>query len=344
MPPSGAFATLAIVVVTLAPGCRPELPDPPDPGEPTPALECAEGAPVTLTRTVADSVLDAPPWVEACTLCPADSFEIGFTDGEDAPLGLVTAWARGTGCAVAMPTEPVPGDGMQVTYRVASGARSGAVTLDHALDEDRGEDPEGVEEVTFRLEWRFARLRHPHTGDPLFVDPADGPSLLVSFGAPDAEGDRPVTVGITTAEDAAQDLCEPTQAWGSARLDARQLGLALEPGSAVLQPTPIPLLSGALQARLHEDGESLLDTTLMGVIDLDEVEPLLGPPDDVCAALVGLDGVSACAPCTEPSAGTDEPARCITAVWEWAAAARADEPLQPVDADALPPDCNPELR
>jgi len=343
MPPLGAFAALAIAVLTAAPGCRPDLPDPPDPGEPTPTVGCEENGPVTLTRTAADSTLVAPAWVEVCTLCPSDSFDVSFADAEGTALDSVTAWARGTGCAVAMTTAPVPADGLDVTYRVTAGERSGDVTLDVPVSaEERGPDPEGLDGATFTLEWPFARSRHPHEGNPLLVDPADGPSLLVSFGAPDGDGLRPVTAGVTVTGGGEQDLCEPTHAWGAARLDTRQLGARLDAGASIPQPTPIPVLEGALQGRLNETGEGLFDVALIGVIDLAALEPALGPVADVCADLVDLDGVSACAPCTAPADGADESQRCITAVWEWAAAARADEPLQPVDADALPPDCNRE--
>jgi hypothetical protein len=338
LPPSGAFAAFAFVALTAASGCQPTPSEPIDPTEPTPLVSCEEGGPVTLTRTTADSSLQAPPWVEVCSLCPSDSFSVELT-ASDAPVDAIMSWARGTGCAVAMPTAPVPETGVQVTYRVASGDRSGVVTLDVGAARERGPNPEGLTDMTFDLDWAAARSRHPHQGDPRLADPEGGPSLLISVGAPDAEGNRPVIAGVSVANGPEQDLCIPTAAWGTARIDTRQLGGSIDPGATILQPTPIPVLGGALQGRLNESGEGLFDVALLGIVDLSALQPVLGAVADVCDTLIDLDMVSACGPCTSPADGAADQQQCITAVWEWAAVARTDQPLTPVAANALPPDC-----
>jgi hypothetical protein len=339
----GAFATFAAGGLLFAWGCERDLPDPPDPNEPTPVVGCDDGGPLTFTRTTADSALLVPPWVELCTLCPADQLSVSLADPDGDLLPSVTGWARGTECAVAMPTVPIPDAGViDATFGVVAGTLAGEVTVPVVVGGERGDDPPDIEEMTFVLEWDVARGRHPVQGDPRLLDPAPGPSLLVSFGPPDGDGLRSVTVGATDSNGDVQDLCVPTRHWGFGRSVRRQLAAELVPGAEILQPTPIPVLRGAFQGRLNEEGTGLFDIAILGVVDATALEPLLGPAAEFCESLAAADEASPCGPCGDPSEGVVEEQHCFTAVWEWAAAARAAESLQPVDADALPADCTRE--
>jgi hypothetical protein len=341
MRPRGAFAAFAAIAFVVMPGCRPEPPGPIDPSEPTPAVDCDGGVPLAFTRTAADTRFDAAPWVEACSLCPADAFDVAFSL-DDAVVEGVTAWARGTGCVVAMAADPLPETSVDVTYRIESGDLSGEVTLELPPVGERGENPPDLDGMTFALDWELASGRHPIRGFSRLVDPAPGPALLVAFGSADAAGVRPVTVGATDASGEVQDPCVPTASWGLGSVSNRQVAASLDEDAPVLQPTPIPVRAGAFQGRLNETGTGLFDIALLGVVDSALLEPLLGPTEDFCSFL-SVDGSSACGPCTPPVAGVGEdPRTCFTAVWEWAAAARTDTPLQPVDADALPPECTRE--
>ena len=340
----GPTVAVLAVAAMVAGACTPDPPEPPDPAEVTPTVTCADGGPISLTRTTADTALPIAPWVQMCTLCPASllAVELGDPDGDLLPS--VTGWARGTQCAVSMPTVPIPEAGrLAAAYRVAEGEVSGGVTLEVVAGGARGENPPNLDGATFALEWDVARGRHPLQGDPRFIDPAPGPSLLVALGPADGEGSRRLTVGLTDATGDAQDLCVPTQEVGTATVSSRQIGGVLDAGAEILQPTPIPILRGAFQGRLDEAGAALFDITILGVVDPAPLEPLFGIPAEFCARMITNDGENPCGPCTDPSEGIgDEPPFCFTAVWEWAAAARADQPLQSVDADALPPECDRE--
>ncbi len=335
---TGAFAAIGFAAALVwTSGCRPDLPEPPDPDEPVPPVSCEDPrAPLSLTRTEADSDLVQPPWIQVCTLCPASSV------GLDADIPLEVAWEGGFECAVAVASEPLPDDLLEIDAHIVDGDRSGDVELEVRLSGGRGSKPSDLGTRTWRVDLDSTNLLIPAadlTAVGLGGDPTRG--LLVHLGPPDDDGDLPVTLGLTVEDGNDQDLCEPTRSWVEpARLDRRQLAVPLTVDDALPPPFGGPVRRGAFQARMSSTGSALQSGVLLALLDLNQLEAELGqPPDVVCEVLADDSEGPVCVPCGDPADGIDGLPTCVPMLWEFALATASAAELLPVDPDALPPEC-----
>jgi len=326
----------ALLLGVAAVGCRPEPPGPPDPDEPTPALECNQ-VPLTLTRVAADSLLDAPPWSQVCTACPLASGDVGFGDGAGGLLDTLSVWSPERECVVSIPTEPLPARPSvpRDIELVDDLGRTALFTDDVDVADGRGADPVDLGTATWSLPltddgWRLLG------GSRVLADPPAG--LLLSLGPADAQAQRPATLGAARGSSPVQDTCEPTVDLGLATLLSRQVTVPLSAGDAIFDGLIVD--RGALQARLADDASALFDVTLLAVVSLTQSEPALGAaPDVLCAELEADLGFSPCVPCGDPSLGVEGLPACLPLVIEVPVATRTDSPLIPVDAAAIDPGC-----
>ncbi len=311
-------------------GCPVEEPAPPDPDEPLPPVSCDdEGAPISLTRTTADSGLVAPGWTQLCTLCPATSMTFESND-----VGLLAAWLGEFTCAVAIPRDVPPAEAsLEVEATVRQGTAGGAVTLDVPLG-GRGENPASFFDETFRV---------PLTQRLPGIELGDGSDreLLVRVGPFDDEGGLAVTLGVTVDGGNDQDVCEPTVRLAAAgALDDRHFVVPL--GSTDRLPVAVgaPVNAGVLQASLTSTGSALLNGSLLTRVDLAAWEADTGlAPDEQCGMFADSLGSEVCVPCSNPADGTAGLPACVTVVHEFELAPAAGTPLTDVDPEALPPEC-----
>jgi hypothetical protein len=333
--------TVGLLMVGLALGtigCPTDDPVPPDPNELVPPVSCDDdGAPISLTRIDADSRLGSPGWLQVCTLCPSTAIEL------TAGVPLLAAWTGGFGCAVAFPMEaPPPGDELTVDVVVRSAQRTGAVSIDVPLPGGRGENPETLGTATWLIDLGNPEAQRIPVGPFDVVAPAEPlPGLLLHLGDPDEDGGRTVTLGITEPGEVTQDLCATTVQWSlPATLDQRHLTALLAPGDRLPRPLGGPVLAGVLQARISSSGSALTSGSILTQLDLAAWEGEVGlPPNELCDLLAELRGSEVCVPCTDPADGTAGLPTCITNVQEFDLAPSSTQPLLPVIAGELPPDC-----
>lgn len=320
-------------------GCPTVEPVPPDPNEPVPPVSCDDdGAPISLTRVVADSLQETPGWLQVCTLCPASSIEM------TADVPLVGAWTGGLQCAVAFPAEPIPAGALWVDITVHDGERSGSATVEVAMPE-RGANPEDLGSATYRIDLSpLETYRIPGTEVlDSFLPPDEQVQLLLHLGDPDLEtGERTVTVGATGAGENEQDLCVPTEAWAlPATMTDRHLVVPLSAGDRLPSGFGGVLAGGLLQADMRASGAALNSGSLLSQIDLPAVEDEFGmAPDELCEFLATFFGSGFCVPCSDPRDGTAGLTTCVTTVQEFDLAPATNEPLIPVSAADLPPECS----
>ena len=344
MPRSGTARLLTPLLCLLAlAACRGDPPEPPDPDEPLSEVDCSdEAAPLTLSRTDADSLLDTPAWLQVCAGCPPTAIElVADLAGQDVPLHV--AWAGDVRCAVAVATEPLPdGDELTVDVRLVVGERSGEVSLEVPLPGGRGSNPAELGSATWRLVLADEDLRIPAMNPEWFLLTEARRDLLLRLDGPDADGLRAVTVGVTQQDQDEQDLCWPTTRWlEPARLQRRQLAGVLSTGDVLPGWAGGPLRGGAWQATMSDDGSTLRDGAILAQLDVNQLEAELGlPPDEICAEWAALSPGSPCQPCDDPALGNAGLTTCIPLVWEFSAAARTIQPLVEVDAEALPQECD----
>lgn len=323
--------------------CRQDPPQPPDPDEPPVEVDCtAEGAPLSLTRTEADSLLDVPAWFQACALCPPTAIEVFASHaGEDVPLEV--AWAEDRLCAVAVASEPLPdGDVLTVDVRLVDEERSGDVSLEIPLPADRGSNPVDLGSATWRLPLADQDLRLPGLHVDAFLLTGERRDLLLHLGQPDADGRRRVTLGVTLDGQTEQDPCWPTGSWlEPARLQQRQIAGLLSVGDDLPTFVGGPLRRGAWQASLSADGSALSDGAILALLDVNQLEEQTGlPPDEICADWAEQSPGTPCQPCDDPTLGNAGLPTCIPLLWEFATADRQDTPLFVVDPEALPEECD----
>jgi hypothetical protein len=313
----------ALPLLALA-ACRPEPPAPPDPDEITPALACDESAPISLTRTTADSALATPPWLQACTLCPPAGADWLIEDGAEGELERFAAWGPGPSCAVALPTAPPPAV-PAVAFSLAVDAPSGSGTWSGslALPGGRGANPPDLEGATWVLSAGPARLPA--------LPPAwlESPTLLLAHAA------GAWSLARTLPGSDVQDPCvAPWSLAVGAPIDLRH-GAAPIASGAVL-PGGSTAAAGGFSTRVGEFGDALADIVLIASIDLAQSEAATGlPASELCDSLT-VDGMPSCVPCTDPALGLGGLPTCMLAAWEWPAAPRASAPLVPFDASACP--------
>lgn len=330
-------SALALLLAASAAACRPDPPLPPDPDEPTPAATCAE-APLTLSRTEADSALEAPPWLQVCTACPAESIGFELEDGSGSSLPLASGWTPNRDCAVALADEPLPArPDIPARVEVSDDAgREGALDFDLPLADGRGPDPVDLGVATWVVPLDAGTLRLPGS-TVLLGDPP--PAVLVSLGPADSEARREVTFAPTRGDGVTQDLCVPTATLAEpARLLSRQVATPLVGDD----PLPGGLLAerGALQARLTEDADALEDLVLLAVVDLVASEAATGlSPQEACSTWNDALGFDPCIPCGPPSEGLSGLPACATVVIETARAEAAPAPIVPLTPETIPPNC-----
>ncbi|MCP4873104.1 MAG: hypothetical protein GY898_30800 [Proteobacteria bacterium] len=320
-------------------GCPTVGPEPPDPNEPVPPVTCADdGAPLSLTRVTADSLKDAPGWIQICTLCPATSIELA------ADVPLFGAWTGTFGCAVAFPADVPPEETtLAVDVTVHDGERIGEATIEVAMPE-RGENPEDLGSATYRIDLAAeGAYRVPSSPLASALTPGDElPELLVHLGEPDLDGGRVVTVGLTEVGETTQDLCQPTEQWAlPATLDRRHLIAPLAAGDRLPAPFGAIVEGGIFQAEMRASGAAFNSGSILARIDLAASEAEFGmAPDELCDVFTSFFGTGICVPCADPSEGTAGLPTCVTTVQEFELAPATNEPLIPVSAADLPPECS----
>jgi hypothetical protein len=348
-----ALASAALAAAGCISACKPDEPQPPDPDTPTPAVGCdAEGAPLSLTRTTADSSLESPPWLHACTLCPASGIGLWVWDDADpedakpgSPVPLAAAWSGGLDCAVGMPSAPLPAlPSVPASISIAAGERQGTWDFDLLVAGGRGPAPIDLGSATYLLDGDPAFRRLPSLLPP--ADDATFPSLLVQLGPDNGSGSHSVTLGATLPGSDEQDPCVPTVTLSSvAQEDQRQVAAPLAPPDSLPVPVPQggPLRDGALQAFLSSDGDALHYVVLLSSVDLTlATDPQGRSPEQVCADLAAASsepGRPVCVPCGDPRDGATGLPSCVPSVWEWASAPRLASPLVPVIPESLPAEC-----
>ncbi len=336
---------LALALPLILAACRQDPPQPPDPDDPPVEVDCtAEDAPLSLTRTEADSLLDAPAWFQVCALCPPTAIEVTASHtGDDVPLEV--AWAGDQLCAVAVATEPLPdGEVLTVDVRLVDEERTGDVSLEVPLPEDRGSNPVDLGTATWRLALVDEDLRLPGLNADAFLLTGERRDVLLHLGEPDAEGQRRVTIGVTLDGEVEQDPCWPTSSWlEPARIQQRQTAGVLSVGDELPTFVGGPIRRGAWQATLSADGATLSDGAILALLDVNQLEEQTGePPDAICADWELQSPEAPCQPCDDPALGNAGLPTCIPLVWEFEVAERADTPLVEVDPEALPEECGTE--
>ena len=332
--------TTILTLLVLA-ACRPESPDPPDPDEPIAPVDCDELAPLTVTRTTADSSLGLPGWLQVCTLCPATSIEFVADQGQE--LALESLWTEGAECAVSLAAHPLPDQSLvEFTSSVVQGENSGSLELDLELPGGRGENPVDLGTATWKLTATETGLRIPQVDIELLGLNWNISEILLSLGAVNTDGSRSITVGRVDPETGEQDPCSPTSTWAQpARLEQRQLGGALSSGDRLPTPLGGPLRRGAIQGRLSSTGSALQDVTILGLLDLNELEEETGTsPDILCDEWSAEADTSLCVSCGDPAEGQTGLPSCVPLIWEFQLAPMASAALFQVDGNALPNECS----
>mgnify|MGYP006919643394 CR=1 FL=1 len=338
-PPRGLIAaTLLPLALASIAACRPALPEPPDPDEPTPALGCDDAIPAfTLSRVLADSSLEQPPWLQVCAPCPAASGSLRVHDVTGVELPSASFWGPGRSCIVAMPTLPLPAVPSLPSEALLLDARGrgASLTFDLAVAGGRGADPAGLSTASFILPLDASAHRLPGGAAML---PNLPEAILLTVGAPASDGRRPLTLGGATDIDT-QDECVPTtELTTPATLVTRQLAAPF----LLDDPLPGGLFAerGSVQARLAPDGSALLDVVIVGLASLSASEPVLGlPPEEACSALAALVGFNPCVPCGDPALGVQGLPACVPFVFEVARAERALFEPTAIAPDDIPIDC-----
>ncbi|MCO4772976.1 MAG: hypothetical protein KDA24_23285 [Deltaproteobacteria bacterium] len=293
---------------------------------------------MTLSRVEADSALVEPPWIQVCSPCPVAEARVEVEDGAGTLLDVEAMWSPLRECVLGLASDPLPAR-PSVPATVALLDPVGRVAswdFDLALPEGRGSDPVDLNGATWHLPLPEEAFRLLGGADVL---PGLDGGLLLSLGSADIEGKRPLTVAGSRGTSPVQDTCAATGQWSApATLLSRQVGARLFPGD--LLPGGLVAERGALQARLSEEGDALLDVSLLALVSLSLSEEALGgAPDVICATATAELGFDPCVPCGPPSDGVSGLPACIPILMEGARAERLEAPLVSVDPDSISPDC-----
>jgi len=322
--------------------CRPEPFPLPDPDEVLPPTSCDGDLVLGLSRTSAQSSLYLPPWIQVCTLCPADSVALTLVDEDATLIETQSYWAEAGHCAVAMATDARPSQSeLSVRVQLRSGERFASWSFAAPATPAPTSTPLNLASGTYLAEGGLGSLRLPAQGaevDPALLEMAV-PDLLISILPPDKYGERALHIG--QAEDGVQDLCVPTSGLSEAGVaTSGEVWGSLAAGAALPSPFAAPVARGTLRARLSEDGSSLENVVVIATIDLRSDEALSGlSPEESCLGWEEQLGSDPCVPCGDPAAGSEEPAACITTVLEWASVPRIQVPLEAISSESMSPDC-----
>jgi len=335
-------ALLLLVVAGGLFACRPPPFPEPDPDEELLPVSCDDDVLLGLTRTIANSALAHPPWIQVCTLCPVDSLSLTLVDGDANVLATQNAWADGGHCAIAMPREPLPQESeLSVLVQLSSNERSATWSFAAEPQAAPTTPPLELGSGTYLAENGLSSLRLPTVSDEMEPQlPAlVAADLLLSISQPNKDGSRSIRIG--RGEEGIQDLCALTSELSDAGLsEAGEVWGSLDQGSDFPTPFGGLLRRGSLRAQLSEDGSTLQELAVLAVIDLAMMEPLTGlNPDQACLQWREQLGSDPCVPCADPSEGNEGPAHCITTLSEWTSAPQVQARLQPVSSESLSSDC-----
>ncbi|MBJ94626.1 MAG: hypothetical protein CMP23_09140 [Rickettsiales bacterium] len=340
---TGLPGLLPLLVLLAA--CRPEPFPPPDPDQLIPPASCQAEHPIALSSIAPDSALDAPPWHQLCTLCPADSIDFRLVNGEGAEQEIFQAWAEGGQCAVAMSQSPLSAaQDWSLQSTLSDGTRSAVWEVELTIAAGAGAPPLDLGTATWIAAAERGSLRLPIFPDQLeegLLPPA--PELLLSFSPQGKDGLRRMHLaGLSAGE---QDLCIATTELEGVVLDTEGRFSGLIPGGARV-PTPLGdrIERGLLQGQLSADGSQLLELALIAVLDVAaQAASEQVSVEEVCALWEQQLGSDPCVPCVAPDLPDSGPADCVTTVLEWREIPLADVPLQPLTIDQLSADCPPSL-
>jgi len=329
---------LWIGVLVGAVGCRPELPDPPDPDRPIATTSCADQPLLGLQSVGPDSSLTTPPWLAACSVCPVGGLDLNVTEPA---LPRVAAWTEPGRCVAAIPTEPWPA----VATATAEASlfldeASGSTSFDVPVLGGHGPNPEDLLTATFRLPLDRDHLALPSGDLPLGRRTLGQPDLLLELSATADPSLWDARAGLSLPGESEQDLCEPTSDLGAWTVTERQLAAELLDGDVLPVPLGGAVRRAGIQARLSSSGAALQSVGLVAVFDAARRQDETGQaPDAFCAEWETLLGRPFCGPCGDPADGATGLPTCYTLVWEWSLATATSTPLTPVDPADLPLDC-----